>query len=82
MPYGYIIIFGAIALTLHYIYATTASLLSKALVLAVLGACLGCIFWLHRYTLAASFIMVGLAVYIWIYGIIAQARSSDRQDLH
>ena len=78
MPYGYIVIVGAIALTLSYVFATSASLVSKVLVLGVLGFCLGCFFWWHRFTLVALFIMVGLGVYISMYRIIARSRSSGR----
>jgi hypothetical protein len=80
MPYGYIVIFGAIGLTLYYVFATSASLVSKVLVLGVMGFCLACFYWLHRFTLAALFIMVGLAIYISIYRIVAQARSPDQRD--
>jgi phosphatidylglycerophosphate synthase len=46
----------------------------------VLGFCLACFFWLHRFTLAALFIMVGLGIFISFHRIVAQARSSDRRD--
>ena len=80
MPYGYILILVAIGLTLYYVFTTTASLISKVLVLGVMGFCLACFYWLHRFTLAALFIMIGLAIYISIYRIVMQARSPDRQD--
>ena len=80
MPYGYIVIFGAIAMTLYYVFASSASLVSKMVVLGVLGLCLACVCWLHRFGLAASFVMVGLAIYISIYRLIEQARSPGRRD--
>ena len=80
MPYGYIVILAVIAMTLYFVFATTASLISKALVLGVLGFCLACIFWLHRFSLAALFLMVGLGIFISLYRICAQARSSNRRD--
>jgi hypothetical protein len=80
MPYGYIVIIAVIALTLYYVFATAASLVSKALVLGVLGVCLACFFWLPRFSLAALFLMVGLGIFISLYRICAQAGSSDRRD--
>ncbi len=80
MPYGYIVLVAVIALTLYYVFATSASVISKVLVLGVLGFCLACFFWLHRFMLAALFLMVGLGVFISFYRIIAQARSSNRRD--
>lgn len=80
MPYGYIVIIAVIALTLYYVFATVASLISKVLVLGVLGVCLVFLFWLHRFSLAALFLMVGLGIFISLYRICAQARSSDRRN--
>jgi hypothetical protein len=80
MPYGYIVLVAVIALTLYYVFATSASVISKVLVLGVLGFCLACFFWLHRFMLADLFLMVGLGVFISFYRIIAQARSSNRRD--
>jgi hypothetical protein len=80
MPYGYIVLATVTALALYYVFATAASLVSKVLVLAVLGFCLGCFFWWHRFTLAALFIMVGLGIYISFYRIFAEARASSRRD--
>ncbi len=78
MPYGYIVIAGVMALTLYYAIATEASLISKVLVVGMAGFCLACLFWWHRFSLAALFIMVGLGVFISLYRIYAQSRSSDR----
>lgn len=78
MPYGYIVIVAVIALTWYYVFATDASLVSKALVAGVLGFCLACLFWWHRFSLAAFFLMVGLGIYISFYRIYEQSRSSDR----
>ena len=80
MPYRYIVLIAAIALTLYYILRSPASLVSKLLVLGVLGFCLGCFFWWHRFTLAALFLMVGLGIFVSFYRSCAQARSSDRRD--
>jgi len=80
MPYGYIVIVAVIALTLYYVLATAASFVSKAVVLGVLGVCLVCLFWLHRFSLAAMLLMVGLGIFISLYQICAQARSSNRRD--
>lgn len=80
MPYGYIVLVAVIALSLYYVFATSASFISKVLVLGVLGFCLACFFWLHRFLLAALFLMVGLGIFISLYRICAQARSSDRRD--
>lgn len=80
MPYGYIVLAAVIVLTLHYVLTSPALLISKLIVLAVLGFCLACFFWLHRFTLAALFIMVGLGVYLSIYRICMQAGSSHRRD--
>jgi nicotinamide riboside transporter PnuC len=78
MPYGYIIIIAVIGLTLYFVFATGASRFSKTLVFGVLGACLLCRFWLHRYSLWALFVMVGLGIFISFYRIYEQARSSGR----
>jgi hypothetical protein len=80
MPYGLIVLVTVIALTYYYVFATSASLISKVIVLGALGFCLACFFWLHRFTLVALFIMAGLGVFISFYRIFAQARSSDRRD--
>jgi len=80
MPYGFIVLIAVVALTLYFVFATSASVISKVLVLGVLGFCLACFFWLHRFTLAALFIMVGLGIFISFHRIVAQARSSDRRD--
>jgi multisubunit Na+/H+ antiporter MnhF subunit len=80
MPYGLIVLVIVIALTYYYVFATSASLISKALVLGVLGFCLSCFFLFHRFALAASLIMTGLGIFISVYRIIAQARSPDRRD--
>jgi hypothetical protein len=78
MPYGYIVIIGVIGLTLYFVFASHASLVSKTLVLAVLGACLLCLFWLHRYSLLALLVLVGLGIFISFYRLIEQTRSSGR----
>ncbi|MGA3284967.1 MAG: hypothetical protein ABSD57_10985 [Verrucomicrobiota bacterium] len=80
MPYGYIVIIAMMALTLYLVFATAVSLIAKALVLGVLGACLACLFWLPRFSLAALLLMVGLGIFISLYRICAQARSSNRRD--
>ncbi len=80
MPYGLIVLVAVVALTYYYVFTTSASLISKAIVLGGLGFCLACFFLLQRFTLAASFIMTGLGIFISVYRIIAQARSSDRRD--
>jgi hypothetical protein len=80
MPYGYIVIVAVTGLTLYFVIATQASLIAKALVSGVLGACLTCLFWFPQYSLAALLLMVGLGIFISLYRICAQARSSDRRD--
>jgi len=80
MPYGYIVLAAVIALTLYYVLGTPASLVSKVLVLGVLGFCLACLSWWHRFTLAALFLIVGLGIFISLYRICVQARSSNRRD--
>src|SRR5260370_19404990 len=80
MGYGYIVIIAVIALTLYYVLLSAASSVSKVVVVGVLVICLACLFWLHRYTLAALFGLVGLGVFISFYRIREQARSSDRRD--
>lgn len=62
MPYGYIVLFAVIALTVYFVFATPAPHIAKGVVLGVMGFCLACIFWWHRFTLAAFFIMVGLGI--------------------
>jgi hypothetical protein len=79
MPYGYIVLVSVIALTLYFVFATSASFISKVIVLGVLGFCLVCFFWLHRFTLAALFITVGLGIFISLYRIHAQAHSPGRR---
>ncbi len=78
MPYGYIAIIAVIGLALHHAFATTASIISKVLVLEVLVVCLACLFWFHLYQLVALFVLVGLGIYVSLYRIIVQARSSNR----
>ena len=80
MPYGLIVIAAVIALTVHYVFCTGASLIPKVLVIGVLGVCLAFIYWLHRFSLAALLLMVALGIYISFYRIYAQARSSNRRD--
>jgi len=80
MPYGLIVLVVVIALTFYYVFATSASPISKAIVLGVLGFCLSCFYLFHRFALAASFIMTGLGIFISVYRMIAQARTSDRRD--
>jgi hypothetical protein len=80
MPYGYIVILVVIALTLYFVFASTASLVAKALVLGVLDVCLACLFWFQRFSLAALLLIVGLGIFISLYRICAQAGSSDRRD--
>lgn len=77
MPYGYIAIIAVIGLALHHVFSATTSLVSKVLVLGVLGVCLACLFWLHVYPFVALFALVGLGIYISLHRIIVQARSSN-----
>lgn len=81
MPYGYIVIFGAIALTLYHFFATPASRVSKISILVVLGFCLACRYWLHRFILPAMFILAGLAIYISLHRTVTRARANRRDSL-
>jgi len=80
MPYGLIVVGAVIVLTLHYVFATGESWISKTLVLGILGFCLGGLFWWHRFSLAALFLLVGLGLYLSLYRICALASASGGRD--
>ena len=80
MPYGFVVIFGAMFLTLYYVVVTEASLLSKLLVFALFDGCIACIFWWHRYSLVAFFLLVGLGIFITLYRVWVQSHFPDRRD--
>jgi hypothetical protein len=79
VPYGYIVIVAVVALTLHFVFTTSASIAIKSIALGVLAFCLACLFWLHRFSMAALFLLVALGIFISFYRIWAQARSSNRK---
>jgi hypothetical protein len=77
MPYSFIIIIAVMALSLWYIFISDAGLASKVLVGGLLSLSLACIFWWHRFSLAALLVMVGLGVDISFYRIYARSHFSD-----
>ena len=79
MPYGYIVVVAVLALTLYYVFATDASLISKVLVVGLLGFCLACLFWWHRFSLAALLLMVGLGIFISFYRIYKRSQFPTRR---
>ena len=78
MPYGIIVIVAVIAVVVNFVVRTDASVVAKGVVVALLGLSLACFFWLHRYTLTALFVMVGLGIFISLHRICVKAGSSDR----
>jgi hypothetical protein len=68
------------ALAAYFVFASGASIITKVVVLGVLGGGLLCIYWLHRYSTQALFVMAGLGLFILLYRQCAQALSSDRRD--
>jgi hypothetical protein len=80
MPYGLIIIFAAIGLTIYYAAFTEASRASKAFVVVLLAFCLVSRYWLHRFSMATLFLMLGLSIYISLYRLYIEAISTHRKD--
>jgi len=79
MPYSLIVAGAVITLALYYVLTIEASFHSKVLVLGMLGLCLACRFWWHRYSLAALFGLVGLGLFLSFYRIISEARATRRR---
>lgn len=77
MPYGFIVLFGSIALVAYFDFATEASWITKAVVSGLFIFCFASFFgWIAFNWVINLFLLVGLSLFIIFYRAWQQARSS------
>ena len=67
MAYSIIVLVGSIALAVYFIFATNASLVSKAVVAGLLSLGFACYFWIREWSQVGFFLLLALSIFIALY---------------
>jgi hypothetical protein len=78
MGYSIIVLVASAALVVYFVFATEASVISKAVVSGLFAFSFACVFWIRGWSFIGLFLLIALSIFIIFYRAWQEARYSGK----